>query len=359
MRRLLVALTGTLVIAAAALLTAAAPAQAAPPPDRWGFAYVEDPTVPPWTLLDPAHQGTRPVSPVLGGKVGTGRFQVRFTRLGLGPQGNVHVTAVDPRGSYCETVQWFLSGRDEIVEVQCFQPGGHPADTPFTVRWTYNSALPSGATGSFATLQYEAGLVIQSYNSTGAGVSVVPIGTGLTFVRFEKVGIGGQLTGDLQVTALDRTGQPRWCKVLAWDDDRLDVVAKVACFDPAGRPLDSDYTASYHRERPVVSAAGPPKYFGYIWTQNPGLPSNFNNPAGGVGLNTLTVSGSNLQVLYPALNLNETHVQATAFGTDPDYCTIGRLWSTVGADLLVDVLCFDPSGAPAAEEAFITATNRG
>ena len=86
-------------IAVAGVVGIAAPAQAAPS-DRWGFAFVDDPLAPVWTNLDPAHQATSPAGPpVQGGRLGTGRFAVKFAAIGAGARGNVHVTAVSKKGT--------------------------------------------------------------------------------------------------------------------------------------------------------------------------------------------------------------------------------------------------------------------
>jgi hypothetical protein len=352
---------GSLILVLTFVVAAPTPAMAAPP-DMWAFAHVDDPMVAPFTVLSPAYQASSPATTATGGRFGVGRFQVRWKGIGVGRQGNVHVTAVGTDGKYCVIVNWGASGGDQIVNVQCFAPGGGPDDSPFTVVWTMFTTVPL-APGSFASVHYGAGIgVIQSYNSTGSGVTATPLGTGVTAIRFEKVGVGHSLiTGNVQVTALSRRGFPRWCKVGAWDDSGTDMIVIVYCFDASGSFLDSDFTASYHRERPVVADFGPPKYFGYVWSVLPlpanSLETNFNYPVS-VGANVVTVSGPHIEVLYPQLVLNESHVQVTAKGADPNYCTLARTWNAVGPDYLVDVLCFDPAGGRAPNDAFVTLTNR-
>jgi hypothetical protein len=114
---------------AAVALVPAQPATAATA-DRFGFAYVEDPTVPPGTPLAAGYQfGSWPAGPsATGGKVATGRFVVRFPKIGFGARGNVHVTAVANDGRFCEIVRWSSSLADELVDVQCFKAGSSPAD---------------------------------------------------------------------------------------------------------------------------------------------------------------------------------------------------------------------------------------
>jgi hypothetical protein len=358
-------LTGSLILGLAIVAAVPVPAMAAPPA-MWAFAYVDNPNVAPWTSLNPAYVGAWPVATKAhGGRLGVGRFQVRWQVLGAGGGvDNVHVTAVGQRGRYCEIVSWGPRRRDLFVDVACFASGGFPADSPFTVMWAMNTAVGPAAPDSFASVQYgPATGIVQSYNSTGAGVVATPVFTGVTELRFEKVGVGHSLiTGNAQVTAVDRAGAPRWCKVNHWDDDRLDMVVTVHCYDAAGNLVDSDFTASYHRERAVVSTVIPPKYFGYVWSRLPlggnALETNFNYPVG-VGANTVTVSGPDTEVGFPQLVLNESHAQATAYGLDSNYCTLADTWRPAGPDILVNVVCFDATGNPAPSEALITFTNRG
>lgn len=363
-RRHLLRLAATLVVTAVVMTGLPAPASAAPP-TMFGFAYVDDPTVPPWTLLDPAHQATSPAtSNVEGGKVGPGRFLVKFPGLGLGAIGNVHVTAVDKRAHYCEIVKWDTNGVDEVVEVACFAPGGVPDDSRFTVLWTFNSAPLAAPGASFASALYDPSVGLNLiYNSTGAGITATPLGTGAVAVKFEKVGAGHSLiTGTLQVTAYDPAARPGWCKVAGWDDSNLDMVAIVWCFDAGGKFADNGFTISYQRARPVVAASGPPKYFGYVWSVTP-LPPNatetdFNYPAGGFGLNTVVLSGNVITVTFPQLMFVETHVQVTAYGADPNYCHLAKPWIAHGIDLFATAVCFDPSGAPVLGDVFMAAANR-
>jgi len=366
--RRLFAVAAAIAIAGAAAVGAASPAQAAPPADRWGFAYVSNPTVPAWTNLNPAYQATSPPSPVAqGAKVSSGRFRVRFPGLGAGAgaDGNVHVTAVNSSGNFCEAMRWFESANDEYIDVACHAPGGALADTRFAVLWTLNTTLLPTTAASYASVQYSpaAGVVVQSYNSTGAGVTTLPVAPGVTWVVFEKVSVGSSLrAGNVQATAISRA-IPRRCKIGAWDDSGLDIYARVDCYDASGTLVDTDFNASYHRERPVVAATGPPKYFGYVWTRLPLGPNdtqtNYNYPLGGYLLNTVTVSGADTEAYFKHLSFNETHAQVTAFGPDPNYCNIVKVWQSLGADLLVAVRCFDPTGNPAPSEAFVTANDRG
>jgi hypothetical protein len=351
-----------LALVAAALVGLASPASAATA-DRWGFAYVDDPTVPLWTNLDPTKQaGTwAPGLQAQGGKIAPGRFLVRFPSIGLGARGNVHVTPVNRTGHYCEILRWFGAGVDEIVDVQCHRPGGVPEDSRFTVLWTYSSGvLPPTDTGSYASVQYGTTSVVQFYNSTGNPVTVTPLGPpGQYLVRFALVGAKDEYAGNLQVTAVQPNAQPRRCKVAKWGPVGYDVLAYVFCYGANGLGVNSEFTASYHRERSVVGSFGPPKYIGYVWSAGAGQ-TNFNYPSGGFGFNSIgaIAPAGRYLVKYPNMALNEDHSQVTAYGNGNNYCHLTQPWQTFWPDIQVDVLCFDNFGNPMPHRFFNTFTNK-
>lgn len=344
------AAVAALALFAAASLVPGQPAAAATA-DRFGFAYVEDPTVPPWTPLHPGYQfGSWPAGfTATGGKVATGRFQVRFPRIGVGARGNVHATAVANDGRFCETVRWDRFLADELVEVQCFKAGGAPVDTPFTVLWTISSGTVNPATdGAYASAQVLAGgALAQSYNSAGGPVTATPVAPAITLMRFTGVGsfIGG-ITGNVQVTAQNTAGLPARCKILRHDIAGSDELVYVMCHDPAtGKAQDSDFTVSFHRERSVYASFGPPKYFGYVSTPLGGQ-TNFQYPLG-FGANSFGPTGTGTYIVkFPLLHEKFTTAHVTAWGDDPGYCTIEKLWLQSGTDAALPVACFDNNGSP-------------
>ncbi len=275
--------------------------------------------MPVWTPLPAAYQfGSWAAGPVAtGGKVAPGRFLVRFPNIGLGARGNAHVTAVARDGRFCQLVRWGSSGADEIVDVQCFRPGGTPTDTPFTVLWTVSSGVLPAGVGAYASAQVLSNVLAQSYNSAGAPVTVANVGVGIYALRFLAVGTAGTLSGNVQVTAQQPNAQPRRCKILRWGATGPDVLVYVACHDPAtGALINSDFTASFHRERSVYASFGPPKYFGYLATPFVG-PTNYSHPLG-VGANGFGPTGlGTYTVKFPALHEKSTTAQVTAIGDDP------------------------------------------
>lgn len=351
-----------LLIILAAVLAPVTPA-GADAPDRWGFAAVWNPAVPAGTTLDTTRQwgSWKTAFPALwatGGKQAVGRFRVTFPQVAAGSRGTVHVTAVSRAGHYCEVVRWGSAGADEIVDVACFRPGGIPADTPFTVMWSISSGIvPPGA---YATVEVDpAGATVQWYNSTpgGApGTGVLSIGRYI--VRIPGVGVlGAGLTGNLQVTAIQPNAQPRRCKVESWTPVGLELTITVVCHNAAGVQTPTGFLLSYHRQRAVFGDVDPPKYFGYVWAGGGGQ-TNHNHQLG-FGANAVApLVPGNVQVRYPQLAVRETHAQVTAFAEGPNYCGLSQPWTYAGPDAVVNVMCFDAAGHPAAFRFFSTFTSR-
>ncbi|WFE66329.1 hypothetical protein [Micromonospora sp. WMMD714] len=357
--RRVVAVTLAALLAAVGLAPTA-PAAAATA-DRWGFAYVDNPTVTSWTVLDTSRQwGTWktafPAAWATGIKLAPGRFQVRFPQIGAGARGVPHVTPVDRAGHYCTVVRWFQSGTDEIVDVQCFAPGGTRDDSRFTVLWTASSGvLPAGT--AHAYVQGGVSGLVQSYVSTGAPAALAPVGVGQWSVKLPGVGLAGVLAGNVQATAVQPNAGPRRCTVARWGASGTDVLVYVFCFDQAGAPVNTDFTLSYHRRRSVIGSLAPPTFFGHL-ASAAGGPTNDNSPLG-VGVNTIApiAPAGRYLVTFPQLGQKETHAQVTAQGPGPNYCNLTQPWS-YAVDAPVDVICFDNTGTPAPYQVLVAFTSR-
>jgi hypothetical protein len=339
-------------VLAAGVLAPAAPAAAATA-DSWGFAYVRDPTVTAWTVLDTNWQWgswktTFPAAWADGIKLAPGRFRVRFPQVGK--RGVPHVTPANRTGHYCEVVSWFSSGADQIVDVQCHKPGGWPEDSPFTVLWTVSSGVVPAAT-SHAYVQWNGGLT-QSYNSMGLTNAVGPMGVGQYEVRLAGVGQAGLFAGNVQVTAVHPNAAPRRCKIDGWDAFN-DVRVKVFCYDQDGALTDTDFVLSYHRQRPVIGSLGPPWYFGYLDTAVGGS-TNYNSVLG-AGANTVAGYGGLYTATFPYLGIMETHAQVVAQGAGSNYCNLSPIWTPTD---WVGVLCFDNDGVIAPHDFLATFTSR-
>lgn len=191
----------------------------------------------------------------------------------------------------------------------------------------------------------------QSYNSMGGINTITKLTPGAGRYEVSLPRVQSFFGGNVQVTALSSVA--RHCKVESWLNfgDRLSVT--VLCFDAAGNPADSDFSAYY------VSRNGQPGIEGgYAWAEDPTNPSYspnstyaWNSTGQGititrrpVGQYTVTFSGQNLQSATPIV---------TAYGSGANYCKIVSMGTSS-----VDVNCFTAGGS-LADTRFSVAYSQG
>ncbi|MFI5527492.1 hypothetical protein ACIA8O_02940 [Kitasatospora sp. NPDC051853] len=342
-RTALLALSVPAALVAAALPTAG-PAAAAVP-DRYGFAFLDNPTPPPAYVPDTTRQwGSWPspaANPVKVDQVGVGQYVVHFPLI-AGPGGIAHATAVGRTGSWCQVKGWGPVGTGLDVTVLCYKPGGIPVNSQFTALYTTSSGVPAPAGGSYGyTYSAPTGAVITQYNSSG-GVNTVSHGsTGIWKAWLPGLGGATQL-GNFQVTAVDGVQGAR-CKVADWYPGSTGQTAIVACFDAANNPYDTRWTLSYSVKRAVHGPAYPPKYFGHLWF-NGGVPAgtNFNS----VGAANTLAGSVPYSVTMPSVAVVPDTSHTTAFGPGPDYCGEAMPWNRSGSTVTLYPICFNGSGSP-------------
>lgn len=351
------ALLAVLALAAlvAAMLPAAGAAQAATP-DAWGFAYLDNPTPPPGYIPDPSRQwgswATPSTNQVTVDQTGLGAYDVHFPLI-ASKGGIAHTTAVGTSGDSCQIAHWQPAGSNEDVYVNCFNAAGSPVNSTFTVLYTESTGtLPPPATSGYGYIYSDvSGAVLAQDNSSGGTNSVSKGGVGVWKAWLPGLGQATNV-GNLQVTAVNPQQDVR-CKVSGWSPSASGQTVLVACYDPNGKPFDSQWTLSYAVQRAVHGAAFPPKLFGYAWFTGGGLPAGTSYNSVGA-TNTVTASGSVTVVDLPGVANPPDHVQATAYGSDADYCDIAAPWGQSGT-AVVPIACFVPGGTPAAKEPFFTA----
>lgn len=124
-------------------------------PDAWGFAYLDNPSPPPNSVMDPARQAGSfqiacPGSQATVTQNGVGSYSTRFPCIGR-PRGIARMTAVDAAGRFCEVGGWSMSGPDEVVEVYCFDAAagrdqlGMRVDSWFVLSYHHKTTVYGGA----------------------------------------------------------------------------------------------------------------------------------------------------------------------------------------------------------------------
>ncbi|WP_406210193.1 hypothetical protein OH807_40190 [Kitasatospora sp. NBC_01560] len=346
---LLLALVAALLAAA---VPAAGPAHAAVP-DRWGFAFLDNPTPPPGYVPDTTRQWgswTTPASnPVKVDQVALGSYVVHFPLIG-GPGGIAHATAVNRTGTWCQIKGWTTVGTGQDVSVACYKPTGTPDNSPFTVLYTTSSGTPAPPGGDYGYVHSTiTGALVTQYNSAG-GANVVSHGsTGIWKAWLPGLGLATNV-GNVEVTAVDAVQGAR-CKVADWAPAATGQTFVVACFDAANAPYDTRWTLSYSVKRAVHGPAFPPKSFGYLWYNGSVPPgTNFNSVG---ATNTLAV-GVPSTVTLPGVAVASDTAQFTAFGGGPGWCNLALPWTRTSGTVKLNPLCFNPGGTPVAAP-FLTA----
>jgi hypothetical protein len=339
---------------AVALISVVAGAARAAIPDRWGFAYVDKPTVPGIPVL--AHQaGSWPAVFKVHSMPGApGQVFVSFPQIAT-KGGVVHVTAVSPQlapgPAWCQAQKWGPVGPNEVVAVRCYRFNGAPVFMPFSITFETSSKGPIPPGRAFGYLHFEPATgIVASFNSTGAANLVTTPAPGVWNVSLPGLG-SPTPSGNVQVTAVN-PAVPAKCEIHGWVSNAAGQFFQVRCFSPGVAPLKTGWTLTYHRGRTVLGTQ--PKLFAYTFDNQPLLPGpyspgppaiNFNSLA---GTNTVRTAGGGLRfVTFPRVGALPDDVQVSAFRVGPGFCNLLSLWATTAAApgvMVRDVACYTAAG---------------
>lgn len=359
LRSVLALATFGLVVGAAAVMAGAAQGAI---PDRWGFAYVDKPSVP--GVPDVNHQAGSWPAPfkvhVTPGVVG--QVSVSFPQI-AGKGGVVHATAVSQQAAWCQAQKWGPSGANEVAVVRCFRSGGAPMFVPFSVTFTSSSKGPIPPGRAYGYIHFEPGNgIVTSFNSSGAANNVASTAVGVWRATLPGLGSSTQ-AGNVQVTPVNPT-KPAKCQVSAWAASSTGQNFQVRCYNAGVSPLNTGWTLTYHRGRTALGTQ--PKLFAYTFDNKPLLagpyaptppPVNFNS-AGGV--NKVMSAGAGLRlVTFPSVGLLPNNVLVTPFQIGAGFCNLLTLWATSSAQVTVrDVACYTAAGNAASKASFVTYASR-
>lgn len=226
----------------------------------------------------------------------------------------------EPRGRFALSLATFLFALTWAASVSAHDQG-------YGLVWAFDATAPSyNATSSF------------SYNDGGADVLITRLGTGFYLVDFGDISKISETLGHVQVTAYGLT--TNYCKVVSWGPN----IVAVACFDSAGNPADTEYTALY------LLPDDHPNNYAYAWaddstaavyTPNPLYSYNAGSASAvtaariGTGRYTMTWTG------FETVGVGGGHVQVTAYGPGNARCSVQNWFADAAT-----VDCYDPSGTP-------------
>jgi hypothetical protein len=312
----------------------------------WGYVWANQPTVASYTPSTTYQRNSTGQLNTIN-RLGVGYYQVVFENLGVYYGGTVDVTAYGGGSENCKVQNWGPTLADQIVYVRCFDAAGSAVDTMFTAAFTRPiSSTKFGYVwaNSPAAASYTPSTTYQ-YNSTGALNTITRSGVGAYQVTLP--GLGGQ-GGTIKATAYGPGNEA--CHVSSWSSLAANAVVNVRCQNPAGVPVDTLYTLTYHAANGLLGTlTGGPRAF--VWANlqsSPGyVPSATYQYNSTGGVNTAFRSGVGVyQVRLPGLQSVSGHAHVTAYGAGGTRCKVEN-WFTSGAAKLVNVRCFDTAGAPA------------
>jgi len=257
----------------------------------------------------------------------TGAYQVRFVGL-ADPGGVAHAQAYGHNSNYCAVMSWSDAGSDENVSVRCYDAGGSPTDSTFTANFAVGSMGAARFSYLWAdqqgTAKYKPRAEYRYDAVSSSGITVQRTNAG----RYEVFlpASGPQLPGawTFQVTA---HGSATQCKLAGFSASNRK--AQVACRNAAGSFQDTRFALTFASSGSFVGRTDRP--YGAFSEANDGV----ENPSTG-----------NYSIRVPGLGQDKGQAVAVARGTFSTYCHAAG-WNAAGADLDVDIVCFNPGGAAA------------
>src|ERR1700722_4609625 len=332
--RRLAALIGAVGLTTGLMAAAAGVAQASVP-DKWGFAFVNDPSAASTPILN--HQaGSWTAGHVTSHPGAVGQVFVVFPHL-ASKNGVVHVTAVNPNAVWCQAQKWGPVGVNEVVAVRCYLPGGKPTFSQFDVLYT-TSTKGAFSGGAYGYVHFQPGpSVVATFNSVGAVNTVTAGPVGEWVVTLPGLG-STTFAGNVQVTAADPGGAAK-CEIGGWAFNSGAQRFLVRCYNGGTPPLKTGWSLSYQRDRSTFG--GVPKEFAYTFNNKPTVTGpyapvppavNFNSLH---GVNTITQSGGRSLVRFPRVGTLPSTVLASPVKIGPGFCNLESPFAIGGGIVLV------------------------
>ncbi|MCH7975235.1 MAG: T9SS type A sorting domain-containing protein [Bacteroidetes bacterium] len=307
-----------------------------------GYVWADQPSSGNYTP-DPTYSYNSSGGAVEIDRSSVGTYAVTF--FGLGPVaggGNVQVTArIDGGPARCNIASWESTGPDLLISIRCYDPAGALVDTPYDVLFTSTAGGISGFAYAWANDAGSASYTPNadfSYNGGGGAITATRSGVGVYTMTF--VGIAGASGGHYQVSAYGNGSA--FCSHDGWDAETV----FIECFNAAGSPANVRYTVLYVETTDVVDGLG------YAWANEPASASYspnafyaYNSKGGGITA-TRSSAGDYRMTFSDLVGTAGAggHVQVSSDSGSAVYCsTVG--WGSDSPDFVVDVFCFDETGA--------------
>jgi uncharacterized protein YjdB len=318
--------------------------------NRFAFALANQPSAPSYTP-SPADQFVSSGGQITVLRQSDGVYDVTFPNMtkGAGQREVVMVSPTSGSNVSCQIGSWNPGGGGTVARVYCFSTTGLAVDGPFSI-WLAESGTLSGRFGFTWADQQSADSYnpnpLWTDNSSGGPVTITRSGTGTYAVRWAGLArTAGQLDETLTVGAYGNV--PRRCNVTSWDAfTTADLIANIACTDLNGVAADARFVAT------MVDRGRSGRRYGLTWANQPTSPiyTTTNNgysrtsTVGAISVSRTAAGSYQVRLGGQArTGASPETVLVTSYGSTA-YCKANQ-WAANGADMIVTVVCFDPSGA--------------
>ncbi|YAF93990.1 MAG: hypothetical protein AB3A66_15295 [Nodularia sp. CChRGM 3473] len=225
----------------------------------WTDAYLwaDQPTTSSYT---PTYQwnSKRTINTASRFNTGTIRYQATLTSLNV-VGGTVLVTAYGSGSERCKAVNWFPSGGNTLVNVNCFNSSGNLVDTRYNLSYMTDVAIgidvsedtdyggyvwANNPTAGFYTPD-----PTYQLNNTGGTNTITRNSLGKYTVRFPNLKPSNRTTA--QVTAYGSASE--YCTVNFWNSDGSGGTnVNVQCFNSLGNLVDTRFTLTYLTNQQIL-----------------------------------------------------------------------------------------------------------
>ncbi len=283
-------------------------------------------------------------------RLGTGQYQVKFENLNM-VGGTVHITAYGGNHQ-CKVKNWYPSNGNQLVNVNCFNTAGVPANGKFTALYYKNSIKGDYYTDGYVwaneptSTDYTPNETYQE-NSSDTLNTIHRYNTGyykVTMPNMKDVDwLEEENGGTVMVTAYGSSSDH--CKVQYWYMFGHDLNAYVRCFDSSGSPVDSKYTMSFLKNSGTIglSVAEDTLQGAFAWITSTGYAPNYYQQNYGDEISAERIDTGFYRVNIPDLNHIHSTAKVTAYGGGNGHCNINNWYqSTDGTNAYVK--CYDSNG---------------
>ena len=185
---------------------------------------------------------------------------------------------------------------------------------------------------------------LYSYNSSGKGLTVTPLGTGQY-----KVNLPGLKTASATNVMVSAYGNSGYCVVQNWDPTLATVAVRVRCYDKDGKAANARFTMLYQAQAGTFGDSSE----GLAFVLADQLKTDAYTPDASVNFNStgavndiIREKRGRYMVNIPGMTTIGGTVIVSAYGPNPTRCKISN-WGQDGDGTHAEVYCFDAKGAAA------------